>query len=191
MENNTNDGEEYYTPDISEFHVGFEYEYLCHFGENKGRWVKEKVDRNASFELCNDLVEMLHVRVKYLDEDDIKEFGFEFNPNHGFQWDCSSDGFLQKKSTGTLNLYEGLIVSLRKYIDIGYDGATLISVDSKSINITLFKTNKMVNVGVIEENSILNKNSIGFEQQYDTVFNGIIKNKSELKKVLQMLRLTI
>jgi regulation of enolase protein 1 (concanavalin A-like superfamily) len=67
--------EKYYTPQLEEFGIGFEFEY-----QNKqGRWVKMKMDRldfrvEQTMTLQYSLT--LHkerFRVKYLDEDDIKE----------------------------------------------------------------------------------------------------------------------
>lgn len=59
----------YYVPDISEFHVGFEYEWLCTAGN---KWLK-KVYKEGIF-----LEESLeNCRVKYLDKEDIESLGFE------------------------------------------------------------------------------------------------------------------
>ncbi len=67
----------YYTPEISEFFVGFEYEtiYL------KSVWTKEvlnQMDCGWFFEsYINDAVEV-EFRVKYLDKEDILDLGFTF-----------------------------------------------------------------------------------------------------------------
>ena len=67
----------YYTPDITEFCVGFEYEtiYL------KSVWTKEvlyQMDCGWFFEsYINDAVET-EFRVKYLDREDIESLGFTF-----------------------------------------------------------------------------------------------------------------
>lgn len=62
----------YYTPDISEFHVGFEYEAKDPITK---QWIKMSVDAEYKtnplwFASVND------TRVKYLDQEDIKSFGF-------------------------------------------------------------------------------------------------------------------
>ena len=62
----------YYTPDISEFYVGFEYEIL----EPGDKWEK-RVGR-VSFYLRT-LLDKGYIRVKYLDEDDIQSFGLKLN----------------------------------------------------------------------------------------------------------------
>ena len=69
----------YYTPEISEFFVGFEYEttYL------KSVWTKEvlyKMDSDWFFaSYINDAVET-EFRVKYLDKEDILDLGFTDKP---------------------------------------------------------------------------------------------------------------
>lgn len=65
----------YYTPELEEFHVGFEYEFYhpskswitCRFGEPDD-W---------SLQDIQDEIEEQKVRVKYLDEQDIKDLGWE------------------------------------------------------------------------------------------------------------------
>ena len=60
----------YYTPEIEEFHVGFEYEYKYN---DKG-WTQKvyephfEVDKIEAEKYC---------RVKYLDKEDIESLGFE------------------------------------------------------------------------------------------------------------------
>lgn len=62
----------YYTPEIEEFHVGFEYEV-----DNDPRindWSKEIVDENSNFKYFEG--EYADHRVKYLDKEDIESLGF-------------------------------------------------------------------------------------------------------------------
>lgn len=78
----------YYIPDISEFHVGFEYESYDIVNVNKlseREWVHkiytgEKFDTDGistSFKLKEHPITKEHwVRVKYLDKDDIESLGF-------------------------------------------------------------------------------------------------------------------
>lgn len=67
----------YYTPDIEEFHVGFEYEYY-----NGTCWLKcnylTMYDQRSGTEL-NEL-DMSKERVKWLDQEDIESLGFESFP---------------------------------------------------------------------------------------------------------------
>lgn len=74
----------YYTPEISEFYVGFEYdEFKWNIGE-EGRFVteiydgylplKEDVEGTDGIE---EYIKLNEVRVRYLDKSDIEELGFE------------------------------------------------------------------------------------------------------------------
>jgi len=66
----------YYTPEITEFHVGFEYE--CYQRDN---WEKFEVRENFFGIDHRILKKMLmdgEIRVKHLDSDDIENLGFEF-----------------------------------------------------------------------------------------------------------------
>lgn len=72
------ENKKYYTPEIEEFHVGFEFEYLY-----RNSWHKN--DLNQPFihaeldEFQDSLDKVAHAicRVKYLDEQDIEELGFQ------------------------------------------------------------------------------------------------------------------
>lgn len=72
----------YYTPEIEEFHVGFEYEkakvgIFDNIILKPEKWKKESIEINTFDEICmyNELVG--NIRVKYLDEDHILDLGFE------------------------------------------------------------------------------------------------------------------
>lgn len=70
----------YYTPDISEFYVGFEYEELVEDNDLLYHWEKVKVYQCCEFDFIEDNLEHKNgdeIRVKYLDKDDIKELGFK------------------------------------------------------------------------------------------------------------------
>ena len=71
----------YYTPEIEEFHVGFEFEYKNHNSE----WIKGNLDGNPIInreldEFDDDLMKLAHAitRVKHLDREDIESLGWEF-----------------------------------------------------------------------------------------------------------------
>ena len=71
----------YYTPDISEFYVGFEYERM-----NGYDWECSEItlndfsgmycNRNEENEFDEIALHLREVRVKYLDVEDIESFGF-------------------------------------------------------------------------------------------------------------------
>ncbi len=64
----------YYTPEISEFHVGFEYEESDKaIVENITKWDKARIDFPREIE---EVGRYLSVRVKYLDKEDIESLGW-------------------------------------------------------------------------------------------------------------------
>ena len=74
--------DKYYTPEIEEFHVGFEYEFR-HDDFKEDGWIKYSTpefnpEREDSFIGKSDLSEY---RVKYLDREDIESLEFIFNGN--------------------------------------------------------------------------------------------------------------
>ena len=75
--------DKYYTPEIEEFHVGFEYEV-----EDLGDDGKTRVWRPQIFEgeeTRTYFIEELkkgEIRVKYLDREDIESLGFKQDHNH-------------------------------------------------------------------------------------------------------------
>lgn len=132
----------YYTPDISEFYVGFEYEAFepedqSGVGKYK-KYVFNRDDCAVKYYKFNSH----DYRVKYLDSEDIESLGF---------W-CRNDGdeanFQSKNNDG--DFYE---------IDI-YDN--ILSIE------------KFVQVAINTHNSY-------------TIFKGKVKNKSELKILLNQL----
>lgn len=121
----------YYTPEIEEFHVGFEYEY------NIGQlWQEEIFNRGVGF-APNPTVE--DCRVKYLDREDIESLGFKrIDP-------CRKDWEMYNVGDYAIRIKDGEDRFLR-----------------------IFK----------------------FSQRYvmgEALFKGIIKNKSELKRVLKQI----
>lgn len=157
----------YYTPEIEEFCVGFEYEYLeKDFVIRDGKrsyeytWNKQLcfIGENYGFDLgtiegCLDS----QVRVKYLDQEDIESLGFTKTKEY-------SDELLFQKH---LSDYEFL--ELTFYLDID---------DDINVSIDRFYQSKMV----------ARRLPIGKETwELLTIFHGKIKNKSEFKKLLKQL----
>ena len=65
----------YYTPELEEFHVGFEYEHED--DPRIGTWKKEIVDENTNLKWFKEDCDVEH-RVKCLDKEDIESLGFEY-----------------------------------------------------------------------------------------------------------------
>jgi hypothetical protein len=122
-----NNNSRYYVPDVSEFHVNFEFE----FHSEKREWKKYVFDLFKPMAVLQNVVDNPEMfRVKYLDEDDLIELGW------------------------TRKCYE--LFTLGEYL-LG------------------MHTNSNVLIEVYHESS------------YDTLFDGTIRNKSELRKVMAML----
>lgn len=68
----------YYTPELEEFHCGFEFEE-----QDGDKWLKIicGVDDTADLEFYKDVILEKSVRVKYLDKEDVESLGFKHS-NH-------------------------------------------------------------------------------------------------------------
>jgi hypothetical protein len=122
----------YYVPEISEFHIGFEYEITTGY-----EWVKKtfshKDFNTFLYQHLDNAVKQAYIRVKYLDKSDIEELGWtDYEPpfEYNHKW---------KLGEWELNAW--------------FNG------EMPSVRI----------------------------QEYPIFFQGIIKNKSELKKLMKQL----
>jgi hypothetical protein len=156
--------DKYYTPDINEFYIGFDYDYDIRetgsdgdydldFGEN---WIEDQTWTiyDTYKELQNE-IDCGYIRVKYLDKEDIEELGFIFSGKAVDDWYT-----LDKK----LRLSSGHWFSKFK-LQHDYTNSFPIEDDHK------------YNVKIYGD----------CDGQEDVLFEGIIKNKSELKKLLKQL----
>jgi hypothetical protein len=94
----------YYTPEIEEFHVGFEYE-IKEYGE---LFLKEKYKLDGSYKnVESDLMPLLFdgdIRVKYLDKEDIESLGWK---HIGSLWFKHTFGYKLRKWKGqSLDIFE-------------------------------------------------------------------------------------
>ena len=137
----------YYTPEISEFHVGFEFEYeVDELNSDEPGWKKSILNFDFGWlEIPQDFA--LNKRVKYLDQSDIEELGFT---------------------------YKGKAIDIWFEKEGNFDMGTWTSYKCQ------------LHYGIHDNRLFIDMIDIGSEVR---VFNGIIKNKSELKKVLQMLNI--
>ena len=141
----------YYTPELEEFHVGFEYEYF----EN-GKWRSIEV-YDIDFEYDTKLLKEKRYRVKYLDQEDIESLGFSYEK--------------------TMSLG-----SLRKSYWTGDDkvvGRILTKEDGSMMCWNMA-------IHVFKNNHVKIEAQMSDAETY-TFFEGIIKNKSELKKLLKQI----
>lgn len=132
----------YYTPDISEFHVGFEYEMECLYETDtfpKYEWAEATVEIDEDLKELNRLLNSNEIRVKYLDKEDIEELGWEY---HELNNQYYSD-------------------ELRSY-------SLIYNTSSKFTRIEEWE------------------DGIG-----GVLFEGYLKNKSELKQIMRMVKITM
>ena len=162
--------DEYYTPTINEFHVGFEYERASYGGKLlagapiKKEWVECKLgadlyDINDVLDLYNEGKYSTDLRIKYLDREDIESLGFEYDNN-------------------------GEPIPLREPENEGdlYDFPLAFNLDTQLENgicyiLYLYKD------GVVWIDWIKDCAGMGY------VFKGVVKNKSELVKLMEQLNI--
>lgn len=142
----------YYCPDISEYHIGFEYEFEdINCGGSTMEWVKSVIKDGTQIDditRTHKGEEIYNIRVKLLDQEDIESCGI---------------------------LYRGKANSI---IDV--DVFVLLTPEKRftlKINSPISKVEITVEDAIYEPN---NKN---------TLFLGIIKNLSELKKLIVQLNI--
>ena len=161
----------YYVPEISEFYVGFEFEYRDPAWEGREEFqpcvVKDSqtlrfttnlnsIDgfNEVDFEhlLSNIEYEIAHnnIRVKYLDTSDIEEEGFKFVGKEEYLFEKDIDEY--------------------SHLEVDFDPEELTIVITELYQAKLTAR-------------ILHRET----REYNVLFNGKIKNKSEFKKVLKML----
>ena len=129
----------YYVPQIEEFRVGFEYEFV-----NLEEEYIHNIFEPDEYNLIKDELELGLIRVKYLDSSDIESLGFI----------CILD------DVGIQHYRKGNFI-----LETDYDLGSYIDGDFNLYSI------------------VYNP----YEGQYNNVFSGIIKNKSELKVLLKQL----
>jgi hypothetical protein len=83
----------YYTPELSEFYIGFEYDIIEFASINDGpknlQWISKIFDgRKYGWWDIQDAIKVDKVRVKYLDREDTESFGFI---NNKLPWQAESD----------------------------------------------------------------------------------------------------
>jgi len=160
----------YYTPDITEFHIGFEYERKDYdLDDLKEKWYKRVFPEDG---LCDgtiekpDLVELSYsmydvegeIRVKYLDKEDIEDCNWRYYGSSTTEGMMYMETFLYGKES-------------RKYA-LNIDWVN--SQEGLMISINIHNSNC---------NSCLCNNS-------NIIFIGKIKNKSELKRLIKQLNIS-
>lgn len=158
----TDNSSKYYTPDISEFHYGFEFEVLNKKeaywieSEPEGKWLWNSVDYGIFSDINNTqrLILDKSIRVKYPDQSDIESLGWTgIGYSNLFYFDHS-----RIASRSNEFFLDGNLVSFGDYelrINMGRDHLWI---------------------------SIMDFNR-------DCIFDGIIRNKSELSRLMKQLNI--
>ena len=146
--------DKYYTPDIKEFRVGFEYEYaILNNGEIK--WIKDSFGKIVRSMIELEFLEKdKNIRVKYLDKQDIEELGW------------TAIGKIDDDGSYIIPYFS----KLNKYRLYPY-GKNRIMIVRPKLDIP-----KGMKVGIIKDCEI-----------EESMFDGTIKNKSELEVLMKQL----
>lgn len=81
--------DKYYTPEIEEFHVGFEYEW--NNPNEDDEWRESIADSEDIYHIDVEMRrnrDLLQTRVKHLDREDIESLGWEFYHEHVVDDEC-------------------------------------------------------------------------------------------------------
>ena len=169
----------YYIPEITEFYVGFEYERwyeVSEFSEGQSGWISCTFPNDPIYGgmLLPHRFKVDNTRVKYLDQEDIESLGFI--KKH--QLDNRIPRWIIKhfKNSSKEEYDEFINNNLEETFILEKDE---LNFDLYKYGIKLF--NNLMIIGKIT-------NSISIYEE-DTIFKGIIKNKSELKKLLKQLNI--
>lgn len=150
----------YYTPEISEFYVGFEYQgmerTLNRANIAKG-WIENTYNAGYSLERLQETITKEDIRVKYLDKEDIESLGWKCVPD-----DSVGDGNFRWFDEFTLGQYR--LTTMYHLEDENWQK------ESDKVMICDMPTRK---------NEVI-----------DRMFNGKIKNKSALKVLMNQLGIT-
>lgn len=155
----------YYTPTIEEFHIGFEYEWL----DEEGNWNKE----NTPTEITPDGYDEQEygLRVKYLNKEDIESLGFKKSLKS--QWAGWDDYY-------TENLNAGRDYYLYATLHFPRGVTDLTRIEDNLFEIILHRFYKSDEHGTTEIEDCIE------QRESEVVFKGIIKNKSKLKEILEL-----
>ena len=152
----------YYTPEIEEFHIGFEYSA----DRSSDKWEADIFTIDSDI---NGLSEMLNenlIRVKYLDREDIESFRWLFKHFSPFEG----------KETSSL---QRLVFSGSFETRFGLEEFGMIYVPSTS-HLLIWRVYDDLQVEAITDGVLVIK---------QTLFAGTIRNKSELKRIMKMINI--
>jgi hypothetical protein len=163
----------YYTPLLKEFTVDFEYEFL----NSKDEWKKSNdfsneydYEDSPLYGLQKD-INNNKIRVKYLDASDAESLGFKKSLKS--QWAGWDDYY-------TENLNAGRDYYLYATLHFPRGVTDLTRIEDNLFEIILHRFYKSDEHGTTEIEDCIE------QRQSEVVFKGIIKNKSKLKEILEL-----
>jgi hypothetical protein len=167
----------YYRPDITEFHIGFEYEI---YNDDDNVWEKKVFPNDF---ICTgtdeepDLVELFYsnlkeARVKYLDRGDVESLGFTKSLKD--QWVGWNDFYLDHSGAGR-----------DYYLYTTFHFPRFVS-NSNRVEDNLFKIILHRRYESDEDGTTVIEHQIK-QGESEVVFKGTINNKSELKRLLKQI----
>jgi hypothetical protein len=133
----------YYTPELEEFHVGFEYETTDIMDNGEWGWRKQVFEGEEMRTWFTDELNKGQHRVKYLDREDIESLGWEEDKSNS-EPDRLNLEFIKNEYTYGIVLYNIMQVVIYKY---------------------------------------------KYKFKEEILFEGKIKNKSELKRLMKQLNI--
>ena len=166
----TDKEEDYYTPEIEEFHVGFEYEFQgvdCNWRPTGWEKVTQTQKGNSYGAFGNTWlskfknIESSYFRVKYLDKEDIESLGFVYDHTNK----DLVDKFLERGYTDD---------DTRDRQWVFYKG-----------NLCLFYYPKSKELGTFTRDPSKSHFMMKYSRDNHMISTLIVKNKSELKRILK------
>lgn len=176
----------YYIPEIQEFYIGFEFEYKSYKGNllNKEdvitEWIKcDDLSNEWDYEDCSlyAVVKRIRdneIRVKYLDQEDIKNLGWK---------NCKHNKDLEVISKHTFEFSKQQnqeITALKEFCSILNPNSNVKSSLDLPYQLIITNTNNII---------ILDTALSCYHYKWSKIFTGVIKNKQELKKIMQQLQI--
>ena len=156
----------YYTPDISEFHVGFEFEFDNTWGDWRKHILEEDDIRRGGWKGVGSGNERTCVfnkaRVKYLDKEDIESLGFTPDVTYSSIMDNSSPRTLDYRFTQTVDNIEYRLLYCNYFI----------TSNNRETEYRMLRISRNIK-----------------DDMRDPIFSGTIKNKSGLKRLLKQLNI--
>jgi hypothetical protein len=102
----------YYTPNIEDIHVGYEYQILETSDMTWINKIEDSYDFNTIWDIYNE-GKQTNIRVPYLTKEQIESEGWEFVKSYESDWDTRRDVFKKKNYKVTYDYWEsdGMIMS--------------------------------------------------------------------------------